>query len=476
MDFRIVCFILFICIIPFGCAQKPKSIVWPEETFEFQYDPNTMTLVKFKLVGETLPGMPKVVPAKNTASALFERMGIPYDIKQLDETTWISPLRLGHSYVLGWIVEDKKLFGYCSEPFTVTKDAEITFSPGMPSTVEYTVSAPPEGIQAFPAVFLLPIKAISNGNETFLSWGIREEINEPRVIKVEGLAAGTYKLSANTSNARKYLDERVPFLFDMRDIEIESGTVNKFEVLYPVVDITEEENDVTVRGTLYDIEKNPLPDRVVRFIPYGDDIAEPSLSLYYPACTTDTDGNFEFRGIRPNINATLNYGYTSLLLLKESLKEGSVISADLILGVNTLPVIIDSTIHNLVIDLENGDSGKLSDFNGKIVVVDFWATWSESCPKRVSELNSLAEQFSSRDDVVFVELSIDYDRDAWKQTVDNSDWNRLHHGWLDPKKNIYVLNRPVPFTMIINKDEILVAAGYGLDIKAELEKILGNSN
>ena len=169
--------LLCICIISFGCSPKPKSASFTQETFEFKMDPNRMTLATYKLEGETLPGTPKVVPARESMSALFERVGISFDLKQIDQNTWVGPLILGNSYVIGWLVEDKKLFGYCSEPFTATKDIEVTFSPEMPATVEYIISTPPKGIQAFPADFLLPIKTISSGNETFVSWGVNEKIN-----------------------------------------------------------------------------------------------------------------------------------------------------------------------------------------------------------------------------------------------------------------------------------------------------------
>src|SRR4030042_5991397 len=114
MNVRTILFLICICVISFGCSQEPKSASLTQDTFDFQIDPNRMTLATYKLVGETLPGIPKVVPARSAAHALFERLGISYDIKQIDKNTWIGPLLLGDTYVIGWIVEDKKLFGYCS--------------------------------------------------------------------------------------------------------------------------------------------------------------------------------------------------------------------------------------------------------------------------------------------------------------------------------------------------------------------------
>ncbi len=476
MKVRMILLLICICFISFGCSQESKSPFITQDMNDFQIDPNRMTIATYKLLGKTLPGTPKIVPAHSASHALFERLGISYDIKQIDENTWIGPLILGDTYVIGWIVEDKKLFGYCSEPFKATKDVEVTFSPGMPATVEYVIGPPPKDIKAFPAQLILPIRTISDGNETYLSWGVNERIDEPRVIKIEGLAAGTYRLSTYTHNFDKLLDARIPFLFDRRIIEVKAGTFNRYEIIYPEIDTEVEETDVTIRGTLYDIDKKPFSNQIVKLIPFENNLRDPMMNLYYPNCTTDPNGKFEFVGVRPHINATLNYEYTSILLLNESLTEGASISVDMFLGLNTYPLIIGQPVQNLVIDYKGGSEGKLSDFTGKTVVVDFWASWSESSKKRAVELNSLAEQFSDNSDIVFIQLSIDYDRAAWEQAVDEAGWKQLRHGWLDLKKNIYVLNQKIPLSVIIDKAGILRTGGYDLDIKLELEKILNKTD
>ncbi len=476
MNLRIFFYLIFIFIISFGCSPKPKITSITQDDFDFEIDPNTMTLVTYRLTGKTLPGTPKVVPANDTASALFERFGLSFDIKQIDDNTWIGPLRLGNTYVIGWITEDKKLFGYCSEPFTVTKDLEVAFSPGLPSTLEYTLPAPPENINTFPANFLLLIKTISKGKETYLSWGINETINEPCTVKVEGLAAGTYQLSVIVSNHNQYLKERNPFIFDERLIEIKNNTNNHVNAIYPEIDTTVEENDITIRGTLYDNNIKPLPDTIVELTPYIYEKKEQILVLYYPKITTDPNGKFEFIGVRPNTTYIINCDYSGILLPKESMNENATISLDLVLGSLTFSLEIGEPVPELIIDWKDGDSGKLSDFIGKTVVVDFWATWCQSCKKTVPELNSLASQFSERNDIVFIELCVDFDRAIWEQTVDKYKWDQLRHGWLDLKKNSYIINKPLPYSIIIDKNGILRAANMNLDIKPELEKTLEDSN
>lgn len=443
-----------------------------DDPIDFKFDPNSMTLVTFKLEGKTLPGKPKISFANDPASALFERWGIPLDLKQIDPNTWVRPLPLGGSFVTGWIVEDKKLFGYCSEPFTVTKDIEVTFSPGMPTTLEYDLSTPPKDVNVFPVEFFLPIKTISNGTQTYLSWGATQTINEPRVVRIEVLAPGIYRLSTQTSNFFKYHSDRIPCLYDKREIEIKPGAVNKFKPIYPEIDTTVDANDLTIQGTLYNYDRSPLPDTTVELIPHYDDILQPMPNLFYPKATTDPNGKFKFAGVRPNTTVVFNSEYTNVILFKDSLKERSSISIDIVKGLNTFPLIIGMPAQDLIIEWQDGNNSAISDLLGKTLVMNFWATWSESSTKIVSQLNTLAEQFSDRSDVVFIELNLDYDRAIWKEAVNNSEWKALRHGWFDFRKNTYVLNRHIPLTIIIDKNGIFRAGGNDLDIKLLLEKVL----
>ena len=60
--------------------------------------------------------------------------------------------------------------------------------------------------------------------------------------------------------------------------------------------------------------------------------------------------------------------------------------------------------------------------------------------------------------------------------VDESNWKALKHGRLNRKKNSFVFNRPIPYSMIIDKDGIVRAEGNGLNIRFELDKVTKNSS
>ncbi len=54
-----------------------------------------------------------------------------------------------------------------------------------------------------------------------------------------------------------------------------------------------------------------------------------------------------------------------------------------------------------------GNEVKLSDFRGKFVVLNFWATWCPPCVTEWPQVHQLAERLADRDDVVVIALSID---------------------------------------------------------------------
>lgn len=55
----------------------------------------------------------------------------------------------------------------------------------------------------------------------------------------------------------------------------------------------------------------------------------------------------------------------------------------------------------------DGKSLKLSDYKGKIVIVDFWATWCPPCRKGIPDLIEIQNEY--KDDVVIIGISLDRD-------------------------------------------------------------------
>lgn len=64
----------------------------------------------------------------------------------------------------------------------------------------------------------------------------------------------------------------------------------------------------------------------------------------------------------------------------------------------------------------NGKEIALSDFRGKVVYIDIWATWCGPCKKEMPYLKELEEEYKDNKDIVFMGVSIDASKDhqKWK--------------------------------------------------------------
>src|SRR5229473_1710814 len=70
-----------------------------------------------------------------------------------------------------------------------------------------------------------------------------------------------------------------------------------------------------------------------------------------------------------------------------------------------------------------GETISLKQLSGKIVVLDFWATWCPPCRESVPELKDLTKKYP-REKLVLISVSADKDEKAWRDFIakKNMDW------------------------------------------------------
>jgi tetratricopeptide (TPR) repeat protein len=76
-----------------------------------------------------------------------------------------------------------------------------------------------------------------------------------------------------------------------------------------------------------------------------------------------------------------------------------------------------------------GETMALSQLAGKVVVMDFWATWCPPCRESVPELKALTRKYPA-DKLVVISFSADHDQEAWKNFIaqKNMDWAQYFDG------------------------------------------------
>lgn len=117
---------------------------------------------------------------------------------------------------------------------------------------------------------------------------------------------------------------------------------------------------------------------------------------------------------------------------------------------------------------------KLSQFKGKLIYIDLWATWCMPCLEEMPNFNKLVDKYADNKDIVFISLSIDNGVDEWKENLKSREHKGLQ--WNTALTNLerYKMNG-VPRIIIIDKDfNILEFNGPKPSSKETIEIIEAN--
>ncbi len=68
----------------------------------------------------------------------------------------------------------------------------------------------------------------------------------------------------------------------------------------------------------------------------------------------------------------------------------------------------------------------VKEFKGKVVYVDFWASWCPPCRGEMPHSKQLHEQFKDNKNVVFLYITLDRTEDAWKNGIQKMDIRGYH--------------------------------------------------
>lgn len=125
----------------------------------------------------------------------------------------------------------------------------------------------------------------------------------------------------------------------------------------------------------------------------------------------------------------------------------------------------------------NGEIISMQDFDGKYVIINWWATTCAPCRKEIPGLNKLVEKFKTNEDVVF--LSIAYDtKDRLENYLKHNDFQYLQT--LGDKEVAEIFGESYPKSIIVNPEGLITYYSEGghenkyLEIGKELERQLNN--
>ncbi len=109
----------------------------------------------------------------------------------------------------------------------------------------------------------------------------------------------------------------------------------------------------------------------------------------------------------------------------------------------------------------DGNSFSLSDFEGKVVVLDLMATWCEPCKQEIPHLKEVQQHYG--DDVIILSISVAWGGDTnqglatfkqerectWRFAIDTDDVTTKYNAMTIPKLVIIDKNKNIRFTHVV---------------------------
>ena len=160
----------------------------------------------------------------------------------------------------------------------------------------------------------------------------------------------------------------------------------------------------------------------------------------------------------------LFYGILALLIFSPGAKSWvmqqivstGLIKADIKQNVDNLQTASDFSYTD-----ESGNGTSISDLKGKVVFINFWASWCPPCRAEMPDLEELYKKLKNDDRFVFIFINEDEDRSKAEQYLAKNNFIiPLHYRAGDISPDIF--SGSLPTTVVLNKKGKIVLKHSGM--------------
>ena len=125
----------------------------------------------------------------------------------------------------------------------------------------------------------------------------------------------------------------------------------------------------------------------------------------------------------------------------------------------------------------DGQRMSMDDLQGKVVLLDFWATWCVPCREALPHIQKVAKKFQG-EPLLILSVSLDSEEQKWKEFIVKNEmtWPQYRDGsFRGPISRLFAVNA-IPHTFTIDADGVLQDEHIGdASIEGKLKKLLARA-
>ncbi|WP_254059495.1 redoxin family protein [Granulicella sp. L46] len=124
----------------------------------------------------------------------------------------------------------------------------------------------------------------------------------------------------------------------------------------------------------------------------------------------------------------------------------------------------------------DGTKFNLDSMGGRVVLIDFWATWCGPCNRELPHMKKIAKEFAN-DPLVIISVSWDSDEAKWKDFVAKNEMTWVQYRDTDHSLSTEFGINAIPHYFTIDSDGVLTAEmlGEDQDVEGKLKKLIAKA-